>query len=477
MPKHEQNPLMKLFHRRPHRTTYAVSVVYFSLTLVWMTGINLDDPNVPQSLSPILGVSLYVLCVLTYSLGPTLFLWLTRRAQLKLHSWRTLVYVPAFWIVSEFLRSLLLSLFLAGRGGSIGDFWMFGHIGMWAAGTPLIYAARFGGIYLLSGLCVSLFAGLLVTFRARKLRYLLAPLCIAITLSLAGWIGYRTTSGTTISVGAVQILRPDEQDKSENTVLSVTKKMPEKSFDAVLLPEYSSYWMSEPSDASNEMQRILKSPAGLVAHSVLYVKDQRNYNILRYTDAQGLPLREQSKTFLIPGGEYVPYIYQTGLLLTGKKTLVETYIRNSAITPGNTPEQPYAFKGVVYGVLVCSGANNTVAYRDITRKGATVLGNVASVKKLGSSPLYYLESKLFSRFHAVANARPFVQSAQGGYAYIFDANGTQLASSRGKIDYVSSEVQTNSKQTPFTKFGETFLYMSFIVSLTIFHNKRKHFKK
>jgi apolipoprotein N-acyltransferase len=74
---------------------------------------------------------------------------------------------------------------------------------------------------------------------------------------------------------------------------------------------------------------------------------------------------------------------------------------------------------------------------------------------------YHYQARDMAVLHAVANARPFAQSARGGLSYIIDQNGHYVAQTgeRG-YKFIEGAVQANTTKTFYTVWGDWVVWVS-----------------
>src|SRR5690606_2445568 len=104
---------------------------------------------------------------------------------------------------------------------------------------------------------------------------------------------------------------------------------------------------------------------------------------------------------------------------------------------------------LVVGAEACSSIISSEDYRTLTQKGATILTNSASLEIFNGSKVFNTQHKGMAKFMAVANARPMIQSAMDGSAFIMDHNGS-INTSLLPVDTTKATVTTNHKTTPYS---------------------------
>ncbi|MBP9826939.1 hypothetical protein KBC99_00495 [Candidatus Saccharibacteria bacterium] len=453
--------LQKSAQRHPIWIWYLSGCLYYLYTISWMFGLKTAEIAQGWAVKAV-AVSAGLIMVASFAIGFAIFGFFVKRSKVSLSNRNIIWLAPAAWVVSEYLRSVLFSIISLGPGGKVGPFWVFGNAGYFLVDTPLVYAARWGGLYLLGFIVIAIIAAALHTHRSRNYRPLGMVFVLAGILSLSGWFVYRTPTGPQRDVVALQFSSEFAPDKFSLNGNQMLDRLPAQSVDVLVLPEYSRYWEVNPEADTQSVSRIMKNPNGVIIDSTHNTDNGLGYNLVTYHAVDGQHAFTQRKWFAIPAGEYVPYIYQVILAYAGQESLLLHFQEQKSIDPGTELEKPYEFNGVRYGALACSGAIAPELYRGMTVRGAEVLSNSASLDTMGISQLYHLQARTMARLHAVANARPFLQSARGGLSFIIDHNGRFLAQSQARDDYelLQGQVQANTVKTLYTLLGDWVVILS-----------------
>lgn len=448
-------PLRKQAFGRPFGTAFILGAIYYAVRLSWLAGTDSSDVISNRLMGLMLSWSSYVITVSVFALGGPLFIVVWRRLNLHIVQRRVLWLVPAIWVVCELTTSVLFSIISYGDGGRIGDFWKLGSPGALLINTPLVFGARLGGLYLLSALSAGIVIGIVRTVKTKKW-WSLVPVCLlATTLSLVGWNLYSQPNGRSLQIAALTLKAQQDSGSGNLRASQAFSGLPGSSVETVVMPEYSHYFEADRAQESTALRRVFLPNGGLVIDSQENPQNGQTANEVRYSNVTGSTLFSQTKWFLIPGGEFVPYFYKFMMRALWQQTALAQFERYKTRVPGASHEQPFTYQGVTYGGLACSAVNVPTLYRQLANSGAEILTNSASLNTLGGQKGYHLESQVLAKFQAVANARPFVQSARGGNSFIYDSSGRLLARSQRQTDTVIvSEVMTNKQKTMYTKLGD-----------------------
>lgn len=459
----------KLDCKRYYGVWSLFGLIYFTIVLSWVYNIKATELINDGYLSTIFLVFTFALMIGVFSVGTILVAFTIRKLKISTED-KSILLIPFIWVVCEYLRSILFSVFFIGDGGSIGPFWNFGTTGLLITDTPLKYSSRIIGLYGQSFIVI-IIAISIYKLIARQWRYSLL-LFIPMIISLMGWFLYSNPSGQKLSAKSVSI-----PGKIETGYAEALKKIINNAghTDLLVLPEYSRFFIDETGTKTNY---TLPNTTKLVIDSASSVDEMQISNKVSYYNHNGEVLKQYKKWFLIPGGEYIPYIYHMILFYSGNRNLIDQFHSSNAVNMSGIREQPFQYNDITYGALACSGAIAPSLYRNLTSSGAEVLINSASISTLGVSETYYFQATHMSKFIATANARPYIQSSRGGPSYILNKDGATDAfvAESDKLKTIDSTVKTNSKQTIYSKLGEWLIPISTLVIVLYFIKMKNHKK-
>ena len=465
---------------------WLAGLVHFLLLFSWM--IQTD----PITWTPVEGTDkkvikylIYVVVALFYSLSWLAIGWITLKWKVFSNKPITVTLVfTLIWIVLEFTRSYLFSWFMYEGNATIGAHWNFGTLAFSGAVTPLAFASRLIGFYGLSALVIfSNFA--VFYFFQKKYSFSLAMLIFIIFVPLFGWSFYADSSEENIIHASALQINDDLSDK----YLSSLNESPSvlNSRDLIVLPEYSKFFnkdaeQNEETSRNSILKNISNSRSVIVTSISDYTEQAKITNNLIYFNNQAEVLAEYEKTFLIPGGEYLPTWPRALMKAAGHSALVDDFNKNRALKKGSKPEQPIQTEFGLIGSLVCSGVISPQLYQQLSNNSNPgVITNSASLNIFADAANYHEQTKQMARFHAIANNKPYVQSTRDGISQIISSDGDILAESFGdeKAYFINSEIEPNYKQTVYTKTGNILLLISSIALvawLVINYPKKKQLK-
>lgn len=144
-----------------------------------------------------------------------------------------------------------------------------------------------------------------------------------------------------------------------------------------------------------------------------------------YENEQGEEVGRYAKRFLMPGGEYMPYM-MTGVFSVRNDTGLHSYYKEIPDAPvPPTPLTSILFKGERFGTLICSDILSPVLYRELaTKGGASILVNVANASWFHHSSLLEEKTLQIAKVHAVQNQTYFFQAANGTPSFSVAPDGT-----------------------------------------------------
>ena len=455
----------KKLRARMIRTFWLAGLLHFMVVLFWMIQTN------PITFSPVVGSTenlikaiFFTLIVLFYSLS-----WLVLGFGFKKlrpfvgSKVRTVLVVVSLWVVLEFLRSYAYAIFLYDKSSSIGPHWNFGNLAFGASSTPLVFAGRIIGMY---GLAVLVILINFAVFWMMKKQYKAAAILMSIVIFFvaAGCLGYKTNAPQkTVSVGYLHTNSLTTKDAYMQQLASdLDDTKDQQLYDVVVLPEHSAFFTSKNQELRRDiMQNMGHEKTVYITSDAEDPGPEGRINHLRIYNQKGEIVNEQTKNFLIPGGEYLTLWARVLLKAAGHGSLVDDFDRERALTKGWIPH--HAFKtesGISIGPLVCSGSISPQLYQKLSGKdNPDILTNSASLGIFREATGYHEQVRQISRFHAVANNKPFVQSSIDSYSYAIDQNGNFLSESK-QVDtakILSANVSIQTKQTIYSKFGEVVL--------------------
>lgn len=255
--------------------------------------------------------------------------------------------------------------------------------------------------------------------------------------------------GGTLTAAAVQIDKSGLEKWKVTSPLSLYKKEISKigDVDMIFLPETAITTSIESKGVEYSINRIVNSTNAELLTGIFYKNDGKSYNA--YCSFANDKTNTYLKSILVPFGEFS---FFSDTLFDGTKSL------SSA-----DKIQPLKAENA----LVCVGICIESIYPTIIRKQVKSGGEVIAVPTNDSwFPDTFLQKLHFrhSILRSVENNRYLVRSANSGISAIISPKGEVISSiSEGKTGYVKAEISKITKNTFYTKTGNLWIIISFLV--------------
>lgn len=378
------------------------------------------------------------------------------------------LFASTLWVTAEIAGSLLFALIFAGSDVPLTAGWTFGYIGYALAEfPPLLALSSVGGVYLLSFFVVltncALFFFLRCKSSERKL-YVYAVLLLITASSLSFFVGNKVPSDsesvtvantyTTFEPSVFDTEEEIQQKWREFDILMRDIRESDVDPDIVLLPETVNYMAP-----LSEVQRSIifdsfREGSTVVINSEHIQRDSGiNRSTLAFYDTSGETPKRNVKQFIVPGGEYLPYIIRVlgnAFLEDGWSDRFES---ERALVPGASIEIGEV-NGVSFSALACSETISPFLYQDAARNGAEVLLNSASYAVFGTSRPLIRQITKFSKVRAAESNRYLVQASNAAPSYTITNRGRLLSRLSGddhNARFVT--VPVIEKRTLYTRLG------------------------
>src|SRR3989344_4614797 len=399
--------------------------------------------------------------------------------RLVRNDWSDLLIVPSLWVLMEFLRALLLSLFFLGSQSSLGPDWIFGFFGyslVWW--RVLAYLAPWGGVYLLSFIGVAInYALFLVLYRMRggktatKFFFVVGVLAaLYIANQVVSLNTTRAISGDTKTIASVATNFPATFSQGflnigeqANTIERLLGEAVQSSPDIIVLPE-DSYAL--PYLGTTTIQTLLereKKEVMLIDSAQVSDALGTRERIFFYSSVRGVA-GTSDKTFLMPFGEYLPHIAVATARLFNFQEWLSAFYDVRGYQRGNIAV-PISFEGHVLGVLFCSEIIPESLYRKLANDGADIFFNVASHADFHNGErILYNQTLSSAKMKAASNGRFFIQAGNYMPSFVLNEHGEILGESvRGENSVFLAKVGFNTTKTPYTRFGDWILFIAVLV--------------
>lgn len=399
---------------------------------------------------------------------------------LRRGDWYDVLIVPSLWVVMEFSRALFVSLAFLGSQSSLGADWVgfFGYSLVWSR-MLASFVAPLGGVYLVAFVGVAINCIIFFAFlRFRERKSLVLGSCLLVVLSL----GY--------FVDKAVVLNQSERGSSRDSaiVAIVTTNFPaafadgfsriaQKSLtienllstamlgdaDIIVLPEDSralSYL------GATRVQSVLdksKKEVLLIDSSRSLDSGEPRAKILFYSSSERAVSGESDKEFLMPFGEYIPYIAVGIARAFGQEAWVSSFNEVREYERGKA--QTYSFQEHTLGALFCSEIIPDAPYRDLAIARANIFLNVASHADFHENGrTLYNQTLSTAKMKAASHRRYFIQAGNYMPSFLLNEKGDVVAESTNEKEGVLFvKVGFSTEETPYTRFGNWILLIAFAI--------------
>jgi apolipoprotein N-acyltransferase len=385
-------------------------VVFFFITLRWITNTLINYGNIPPIISFFILLLLVVYCALYWGIFAGIISYLQKAGQFPIAA-----SAPFIWVALEHLRTFALSGFPWALAGYSQYRWL-----------RVIQISNLSGVYGVSFLIVLVNAALTDRLRFRRTAPLLtAGLCMVIVLAYGTYyLQVPSSPGSGIRTKIVQgNIRQEMKWKPEKQA-RVLEKYRRLSFsggesDLIVWPEaaVSFYFQANEKFSPKVRDVARRTESFLLFGSPAFQYHQERfllYNSAFFLNPQGKTLDEYRKIHLVPFGEYVPLrkilkflgplIEMVGDFGEGEEYTVFTM-------PGGKFSVAICFE-IIFGDLV----------RRYFKNGAEFLVNITNDAWFGKSAASYQHLGIVT-FRAVENSAWIVRAANTGISGFIEPTG------------------------------------------------------
>ncbi|MBL7045669.1 MAG: hypothetical protein ISR99_01395 [Parcubacteria group bacterium] len=357
-----------------------------------------------------------------------------------------LLIAPLLWVISEYLRALLLSFYLIGENTELGADFSFGFIGYTVTNTQLLLLAKFGGVYMLSFAIVALSAYISLILKERLLAYSKSTILLTVlaVYTLATFILPQPISITInpeepivikeLSVFPVPTTSTLGQETIEGKTLR-TETIFSKILDVVsytedpilfVLPENSDFinrLALLPTEKQTLFQSQLKDRDITIVDSSPEISEWKTIykNTIRFWTPEGGIVSIGYKEGIVPFGEYMPVIYKKlfSLLSSVPESSIES---KRPHIPEKDLMAEHTMGDIKISALSCSEIYNPSSYKNLAKDNADILVNVASYAMFNADKkeglLIWPEIMAMAKTHAMWAGKPYVQASNDAPAFV-----------------------------------------------------------
>lgn len=280
-------------------------------------------------------------------------LWYIARKYLSL--WWGAVVFSVLWVCGEVVGSLAFSVGTYGEGGSINTAFSFGYLGYLLGNHQwIILLAQWGGVYILS-FCGALlgYVGWMYKERFNARQYWIGIGGLVLLGTATGFLAVPSSviedeEGKSVAIidttfGNDFFARTDQDSYKYTQVNEAVTAALELGTDYILLPEDSRFTNSKIStEGAYRLFRFQNSDTETVVIDTGRAELSSGEMVLRATiyDGVGKKGLAVDKQFLVPQGEFMPYLVDVSLRLFGQREMASGMYKKLLYRPG--PEKSQA---------------------------------------------------------------------------------------------------------------------------------------
>ncbi|MFH1129446.1 MAG: apolipoprotein N-acyltransferase [Patescibacteria group bacterium] len=430
---------------------------------------------------------LWLIHILFVGLFIGAFSWTIKKLlSLKINTIWPIFLIPGIWIIFEYLRTWGFNILWLGKETLWSPYWTWGNLAYFLHNnSPLSQIADIGGIYLISFLIVLINTLLfLMIYKIKQktisLKYF-ASIIIFIISIFSIWKCYGfyklniPENGKIIKLAILQTNFASGNELNAYNrldIFNIVKKIfqePEninQNPDIIIEPEgFSITAMAGSNEIAKYILKDFWRPGQIFIENQKFTdKNGKTTSRLFYFDLDKKePIAVYDKTFLMPNGDYLPYITKLFLNLYSFKT----DLKEKFFSRGNFSYPAKTLKGNVGGTI-CTGFMSPNENRRMTNNGAEILMSSSSDAPFHGSATLLNQIMAMTKFRAIENNRYFAQATNVGYSFLLNSKGEVIDKSPtidNRIIFVDAKLLTD--KSLYTKYGDWIIYLTILI-LTIF---------
>lgn len=355
----------------------------------------------------------------------------------KLNKWPDIFILSLSWPISEFLRSIGLSILWYGNGGLVGPSWAIGFLGYSLAPSLLISFASWGGVYLVGamGVAVNLILyRLFVNYKDRLAWKLATGFLFLWVFSLANFYYFDQDTGHNAKFALINTYEQSfsRLQGGELTDFIARKKMIIESIvkdnlkpEIIVFPEDARVILGyKATNGLNNFNKMFPGQETLIIDSARIVGENGFAKLrFQYLNTKSSEIKEDDKLFLVPHGEYAPAITNFLGGVIGKSEWIRSLRYEEDPLLNKNELEGITFRGLRFQATACSEIILPTIHNKIVGTGSRVLINAASHSLFRGSPILYNQTLSMARIRAVENNRYFVTANNFIPTFVIDNRG------------------------------------------------------
>lgn len=411
----------------------SLSFIFAMLPLTWL-GVT------SAFAGAVAATCLWVLLSCSMAVSVGLFA-LSVRCIRKVHSLVFLYAAPLFWVALELVRATSVSILAAGPGTTVGPHFTFGFLGYVLSGAHgLLFLAQLGGPFFLSWLVILInviaFLVLRILHEQKKaVSVALAAAFLAVPFAANSMLPAYVHISIGPSVAEIESTRValvhseerayfkttpgvEQQIRTRlgETILDSLHAAPDAS--VVVLPEDSRFEriISNPrTDTDRKVLETLTQQRALLIDSSRVDRGAGTRSVIyAYDFKENAPLQFSGKSYLVPFGEYIPYIVSFAGPIFGFRAQIQNLAESRASyvsAPWNPQERIIEWNGISYGILSCSELFSPYLVKGLTHAGADVVVAMSSQSWMqNDSPVLYNQMLGMAIVDSAWAGKPYMQA-------------------------------------------------------------------
>ncbi|MEI7590341.1 MAG: apolipoprotein N-acyltransferase, partial [Deltaproteobacteria bacterium] len=382
--------------------------------------------------------------------------------------------VPSLWVCLEYLKSVLLSGFPWENLG-YSQFTIL----------PLIQMADVFGVYGISFVIAFVATAIFMMFIEKntigRIAYLVSALIVIATVVVYGNHRIATCERAMnqatqeIDVSLVQgniaqdvKWEPRFQSETIHKYQFLSEYAPTNNMRLIVWPETAMPFFLQDTGVYQRMvlSTIEKARSWAIIGAPAYSFDAGKFSIANSAfviSPQGKILMRYDKVHLVPFGEYVPSVFP--------------FIKKMVVDIGDIREgrgyYPVRLDNITAGVLICYEAIFPDATRAYAKQNVDIIINITNDGWFGKTSAPYQHLSM-SAFRAVEARRYLLRAANTGISAIIEPTGKIRSQTRiFTTERLDENIKLVKIDTIYTKYGDIFVYINFVLLLLLFIVLRK----
>jgi apolipoprotein N-acyltransferase len=293
---------------------------------------------------------------------------------------RYLVILPFVWVVAEVIGSYIYSVLLIGPGIAPNVYFSFGYIGyLLAVPEGFLFLAKFGGVYAMTIMLISIALGLLYVTQSTMQTFLKVGIALLFIMFASGTLGTSLTQSVKEEVSNVVVIdtrfpavlfqQPGGYSKKEEAIKNAVQAALAKSPDIIILPEDSRFTglFTNTQMALAALQMAKQRDVVLIDSS--RVVDERGKTVVRgyIYDTENNKVYYIDKQYLAPQGEFMPYVVRAVLHFVPKSTWKQNILKQLSYETGEVNTLAETSTGLP-NVLFCMESISPISVRQLLQK-------------------------------------------------------------------------------------------------------------